>query len=790
MPSAARAPAISLISAVFATAVFGQPAAPDVVLRTANAEVVAGGWRRIADPSAAGGAALRHPDAGAPKLTTPLAAPANYFELSFQAEAGTPYRLWMRGRADADSWANDSIYAQFSASIDAAGTPIYRIGTSSATILTVEDCHGCGVRGWGWQDNGYGPGVLGPLVYFAATGSQTLRIQTREDGLQIDQIVLSPSTYLSSAPGATKNDTTILPASDPAAATLVHGPYLQQPSASSIRIVWATLQPGQGRVRYARRSSGAPLLAGAATRTVPRTVSGLAYDYFHHEASLSPLSAASEYDYELFLDDNPVGSAATYPFRTPPPAGTGPVTFIAFGDSGTGSAAQRQLAGLMAADAADLMLHTGDIAYGTTGGTGDASWKTFQDWFFAIYRGWLPSRPFFPSPGNHDSRPGNGNGRAYLDLFSLPANGATPAFPDHAERFYSFDYGPIHFAALDTEFAFQDAARRSEQLAWLDADLASTSQPWKVAFFHRSPFSAGGEHGSDLAVRDAFAPLFERHGVQLVLSAHEHDYERTHPQAIAGGPPVAYVVTGGGGAPLYAAAVANWTAYSASRHHYVRAVVDDCALRLEAIGLDGTVFDGTTLYRCLEPPPSAPDVVLYAVDAVTRSGAWTYVSDTTAAAGSRLRHPDAGAAKLTTPLAAPQHYVEFTFNASGGVPYRLWIRGQADANSWANDSVFVQFAGAVDSAGRPVYGIGTTSATTITIEDCTGCRLSGWGWQDNGYAGLGPTIRFAASGAQRIRIQTREDGLSIDQIVLSPERYLTAAPGALKNDTVIVPQVQ
>ena len=76
---------------------------------------------------------------------------------------------------------------------------------------TLEDCSGCGVSGWGWQDNGYGLGVLGPLVYFVQSGTQTIRIQGREDGISIDQIVLSPSRYLTGAPGALRNDTTILP---------------------------------------------------------------------------------------------------------------------------------------------------------------------------------------------------------------------------------------------------------------------------------------------------------------------------------------------------------------------------------------------------------------------------------------------------------------------------------------------------------------------------------------------------------------------------------------------------
>jgi hypothetical protein len=66
--------------------------------------------------------------------------------------------------------------------------------------------------------------------------------------------------------------------------------------------------------------------------------------------------------------------------------------------------------------------------------------------------------------------------------------------------------------------------------------------------------------------------------------------------------------------------------------------------------------------------------------------------------------------------------------------------------------------------------------------------VAGWGWQDNGYAGTGADIYFAATGSHTIRIQVREDGLGIDQIVLSPATYLTAPPGALKNDGTIVPR--
>ena len=178
------------------------------------------------------------------------------------------------------------------------------------------------------------------------------------------------------------------------------------------------------------------------------------------------------------------------------------------------------------------------------------------------------------------------------------------------------------------------------------------------------------------------------------------------------------------------------------------------------------------------------DIVLYAVDALVVSGKWQKEVNASAAGGALLRHPNAGMAKRSVALAVPTDFFELTFLAEANVPYHLWIRGKADSNSWANDSVFVQFSGA------SAYGVGTTSATEINLENCSGCGLQGWGWQDNGY-GLdvqGPTIMFTSTGPHTIRIQTREDGLSIDQIVLSSSRYLTAAPGPLKNDATILPK--
>jgi hypothetical protein len=181
-------------------------------LYAGESTVVAGAWRVAVDSSAAGGRRIWHPDAGAAKLASPLANPVNFLELTFNAEAGRPYRLWIRGKADGDAWQNDSVFVQFSGSVDSAGNAVNRIGTTAGDAFNLEVCSGCGLSGWGWDDNGWGPGnPMGPLVYFATTGAQRIRIQTREDGLSIDQIVLSAGRYLNSAPGTTKNDTVIVP---------------------------------------------------------------------------------------------------------------------------------------------------------------------------------------------------------------------------------------------------------------------------------------------------------------------------------------------------------------------------------------------------------------------------------------------------------------------------------------------------------------------------------------------------------------------------------------------------
>jgi endonuclease/exonuclease/phosphatase family metal-dependent hydrolase len=199
--------AIALAALAFVAA----PAAAQtqIELSPEAATARAGKWVVTTDSAAPyGGRAMRHPDAGASKLSTALASPANYFEMTFNATKGVGYRLWLYGKADKAYWGNDSVFVQFSGSVTSSGSATWRIGTTSATEVNLEECSGCGLKNaYTWQDNGWGKGVKGPLVYFAATGSQKIRVQTREDGLSVDHMTLTPETT------STSTSTTTAPSS-------------------------------------------------------------------------------------------------------------------------------------------------------------------------------------------------------------------------------------------------------------------------------------------------------------------------------------------------------------------------------------------------------------------------------------------------------------------------------------------------------------------------------------------------------------------------------------------------
>ncbi|MBK7973893.1 MAG: metallophosphoesterase [Deltaproteobacteria bacterium] len=237
------------------------------------------------------------------------------------------------------------------------------------------------------------------------------------------------------------------------------------------------------------------------------------------------------------------------------------------------------------------VLHTGDIAYGA------GTEQQVETRFLEPYEPLLDHIPLYASIGNHDAATGHGG--PLLAALTLPTNDV-----DGGSLFYSFEWGAVHFVALDSN---QPLAPGSAQLAWLDADLAaSAAATFRVVFFHHPPYSSS-KNGSHQAVRAALSPVLDRHRVDLVFNGHDHVYERTLPMAdgevaepspgpdYVDAPGTIYVVTGGGGQNLYPAGTSDFTAVSESAFHFVEVEVSGAALTATAIRLDGSVLDRFTL---------------------------------------------------------------------------------------------------------------------------------------------------------------------------------------------------
>jgi YD repeat-containing protein len=230
----------------------------------------------------------------------------------------------------------------------------------------------------------------------------------------------------------------------------------------------------------------------------------------------------------------------------------------------------------------------------------------------------------------------------------------------------------------------------------------------------------------------------------------------------------------------------SWnTIASTNGTHTVTAFARDAA---------GNTSSATVTVTVVNPDPQpSGTVVLHAAQVPDNQliGNWAKVPDSTAADNIALRNSDKGAAKIAPALIAPQNYVETTFNALAGTAYHLWIRMRAQNDFFGNDSIHVQFSDAVDSMGTPIYRIGSSGADNsaqVVLQESDGGIVSGWGWADQGWNGPGVLIYFATSGPHTIRIQQREDGAMFDQIVLSPDTYVTFPPGAQTQDHTILPQ--
>ena len=257
--------------------------------------------------------------------------------------------------------------------------------------------------------------------------------------------------------------------------------------------------------------------------------------------------------------------------------------FLVFGDSGAGSTEQKKLAALMVKEKADIAIHTGDLAYPSGTET------DIKNNVFGIYQRLFKKVNFYPSLGNHDYK--TQSGKPFTDAFRLPGN----------ERYYSFDYGNTLFIALDTNEPLNESPNK--MLEWFAKTLKNNAgkYKWVVVYFHHSPYSSGAVHGSDHQVQAKIVPILEKYKVDVVFSGHEHNYQRSceilRGKCVKDG--VLYIVTGGGGAPLYKVGPKMWfTSKQVSAYHYVEASVEDCKLEIKATDINGLSLDRVQLSKC------------------------------------------------------------------------------------------------------------------------------------------------------------------------------------------------
>ena len=303
------------------------------------------------------------------------------------------------------------------------------------------------------------------------------------------------------------------------ALTVTRGPYLQTGSSTSLVVRWRTNVAADGRVRYGTDPGN---LSAWADSPVLGT---------DHEVTLSGLAPDTRYYYSVGTSAAPLaGGDATHFFVTAPAPGTPKPTRIwVVGDSGTVNASAVAVRDAYLAytgsRGTDLWLMLGDNAYP------DGTDAQYQAAVFNMYPGVLRNTVLWPTLGNHDGHSADSATQSgpYYDIFTLPTQGEAGGVPSGTEAYYSFDYGNIHFIVLES---FEtDRSVTGPMLTWLQQNLAATTQPWVIAFWHHPPYSKGS-HDSDVDIemvqmRENALPILEAGGVDLVLTGHSHSYERS-----------------------------------------------------------------------------------------------------------------------------------------------------------------------------------------------------------------------------------------------------------------------
>lgn len=329
-------------------------------------------------------------------------------------------------------------------------------------------------------------------------------------------------------------------------------PYLQPGNASGLNeeekvIIWQTNDiPGDFRVEFSEGNSFAKARKAKISSVhldFPGAPSTL------YRARLKDLKFDSSYTYRVLLNDS-IFSEHKFNTRTKEPK----TRFAVFADVGAGTAAQAAIAYHVSLQEPQFVLMPGDMAYSS------GREVEYRHRFFPYYLNpvaspetgapLLQSIPFYMMLGNHDVYSYDldefPDGLAYFYYSDLPRNApvvkrviapegakekteefkntASPRYPGISN--FSFKNGNVHILALDANFYVNPLDPRLVE--WIRKDLGRSRAQWKIVSFHHAAFSSGPAH-YDYQIMRLLSPLLEEMGVDLVLSAHEHNYQRSLP---------------------------------------------------------------------------------------------------------------------------------------------------------------------------------------------------------------------------------------------------------------------